>query len=524
MTHAKQATSSAADHVPAFILPLVVVFGIALRLPGITFSFYGDEAFSLFRDSSQLITDSEDRFRPVFFTLLYLWRQLGFTGEFGLRLLPLIFGVAQIPLAFLVGRKLSGERLAITFALLLAVNPLLIEFSQELRMYSLVALIALAQVYVLLLLLKNADKYGRKELSSTDPQPHPSSFTLHPFYLWLFFIALGLLGVYTHLHYWIFLAGLSLTFLRERKVIAWWKGHAALAVIALLYLPNIPNMLYFQQVRGGEYFVNLPSALPKLFAALTGGFSYFKIGDQVLGRPITTRDILGNFSIFLLLAIPAVIFLWRLIGLHRERRNSRSLWLCHELFTAPVILAFVASVITKQYFVQPKYVIFVAPFALLFIAQIYLSFHFVALRRALTVVGVVVVTIALIHFNDAHDYGRREDWKGVAEVLKTELTTETPLVIHGQRLAMLRYYYPEAPNYFLSVRPPLPGETSEAYASRLLKEFKGVKEVYYVRSDIALQDNQWKDVVVSAHDLLGKRMGVVKFTPRMKLYHWKLNG
>ncbi len=62
--------------------------------------------------------------------LLYLWKQLGFHGEVGLRLLPVIFGVLQVPVAFELGILLGGVEAGVVFGGLVAVNPLLVEFSQ----------------------------------------------------------------------------------------------------------------------------------------------------------------------------------------------------------------------------------------------------------------------------------------------------------------------------------------------------------------------------------------------------------
>lgn len=185
--------SAPAQSIPAYVIFVITAAAFCVRVPLLDYSFYGDEGFSLLRDSAKLITDTEDRFRPLFFSLLYIWRQLGFAGEIGLRLLPLFLGVVQVPLAFLVGRKLRDEKLGLLLAVLVAGSPMLIEFSQELRMYSMVVSIALLQAWVLLLLLER--------------------FT---WWRWAAFVLVAAAGVYTHLLYWLFLGGTALTFLRSQ--------------------------------------------------------------------------------------------------------------------------------------------------------------------------------------------------------------------------------------------------------------------------------------------------------------------
>ena len=500
------------DHLPRLLLPIVVFFGLAIRLPGLGYSFYGDEIFSVLRDSSQLVTTSEDRFRPVFFTLLYLWRQLGFSGEVGLRLLPLLFGVTQIPVAYLVGKKLVGQKLGITFAVLIAASPILIEFSQELRMYSLVSLIALTQVYVLLLLQEKSI------------EPLNSSHKVYsPNVLWIMFGLLGLLGVYTHLHYWFFIAGLALTCLRLRKVLPLWKTVVAFALMVCLYLPNIPNVIKFQEIRGGDYFVDTVSALPKLLAGFTVGFNYFKIHDQGIGRPVDATDLHTNIALLVLVLIPIAIILWRIMGMHRESRNLKTIWLCHELFTAPALFALVATFILHKYFVHPKYLIFSAPFFLLIIASAYVTLNFAALRRLITLFGIAVTAVAFIHFNDSQEYGRRENWKGVTEYLKYEVNSESPLLLLAGYSGMLNYYDPGNKSKWKSVDIPATYPSISLWEDKLRTILAQSSYVYYLRLDVRQMHDDPSDLVLTTLDRLGVRLGIIQFNPRLRLYHWKIN-
>ncbi len=64
--------------IPPWLIVVITAAALCARVPLLDYSFYGDEGFSLLRDSSQLLTSTEDRFRPLFFSLLYIWRQIGF--------------------------------------------------------------------------------------------------------------------------------------------------------------------------------------------------------------------------------------------------------------------------------------------------------------------------------------------------------------------------------------------------------------------------------------------------------------
>ena len=62
------------------------------------------------------------------------------TSEVALRLPSALFGIALVPVAFAIGRRLGGQRAAVALAALVAVHPLLVYYSQEARGYAAVAL------------------------------------------------------------------------------------------------------------------------------------------------------------------------------------------------------------------------------------------------------------------------------------------------------------------------------------------------------------------------------------------------
>jgi 4-amino-4-deoxy-L-arabinose transferase-like glycosyltransferase len=77
---------------------------------------------------------------PLFYLLEWVWTRLAGTSEFALRLPSALFGIALVPVAYAIGKRLAGERTAVALAALVAVHPLLVYYSQEARGYSAVAL------------------------------------------------------------------------------------------------------------------------------------------------------------------------------------------------------------------------------------------------------------------------------------------------------------------------------------------------------------------------------------------------
>lgn len=77
---------------------------------------------------------------PLFYLAEWLWTRVAGTSELALRLPSALCGIALVPVAWGIGRRLAGERAAIALAALVAVHPLLVYYSQEARGYAAVAL------------------------------------------------------------------------------------------------------------------------------------------------------------------------------------------------------------------------------------------------------------------------------------------------------------------------------------------------------------------------------------------------
>lgn len=97
---------------------------------------------------------------PLYYALAWIWTQFTGTGEVGLRSLSALAGVATVPVAFLIGRELRGERAGIAAAALVAVNPMLLWYSQEARSYALLVLLCAVS---LLYFLRARDRGERRD-------------------------------------------------------------------------------------------------------------------------------------------------------------------------------------------------------------------------------------------------------------------------------------------------------------------------------------------------------------------------
>jgi 4-amino-4-deoxy-L-arabinose transferase-like glycosyltransferase len=131
-------------------LAALMVLAAALRFSTLDLqSFWYDEAFtpvhvlraSLFTTLHGMV--HTENTPPLWYVLEWgISRVLG-TGEVALRLLSAFAGLATVPVAWAIGRELSGRRAtAIASAALVAVDPLFVWYSQEARAYGLFVLAA----------------------------------------------------------------------------------------------------------------------------------------------------------------------------------------------------------------------------------------------------------------------------------------------------------------------------------------------------------------------------------------------
>jgi mannosyltransferase len=95
---------------------------------------------------------------PLYYALAWVWTQLTGTGEFGLRSLSAVAGVATVPVAYLIGLELRGRRAGLMAAALVAVNPMLLWYSQEGRAYALFALLCAVSLFYAV----RAVRHGRR--------------------------------------------------------------------------------------------------------------------------------------------------------------------------------------------------------------------------------------------------------------------------------------------------------------------------------------------------------------------------
>jgi uncharacterized membrane protein len=141
---------------PSLLLAGLIVLALVLRFWRLgDWGFDSDEIFML-RDSLNVRLTNP---RPLLYLLNhYLIAPVLPLDEFGLRLLPAVFGLLAIPGFYYVARRLLGTRAALFGTLLLTVSPIHVIYSQFGRYWSLVFLLSALYPYLIFIGLRERNR------------------------------------------------------------------------------------------------------------------------------------------------------------------------------------------------------------------------------------------------------------------------------------------------------------------------------------------------------------------------------
>ncbi|MEI2688548.1 MAG: glycosyltransferase family 39 protein [Anaerolineae bacterium] len=207
---------------------------------------------------------------PLYYAITAGWVQLAGLSEWALRFPSAVYGVLMVALAWALGRRLFGRPAGELAALLAALHPLWIYYSQEARMYTLLTALGMAAGYALLRVL--AARHGSVGYPKTRLR-------------WWFGFSLAAIALlYTHYFALFLLVAFALHFLisllarpslERRRLLL--EGSIASLAILLAWLPWLPNVLR----RFGEDASYWRGAL-KLNEALRHIAISFSTGETVL--------------------------------------------------------------------------------------------------------------------------------------------------------------------------------------------------------------------------------------------------
>ena len=231
----------------------------------------------------------QDKHPPLYYLLLHGWTRLAGESDLSVRLLGVLIGALAVLPTYGIGRRLGGDRAGAIAALLLALNPFLIWYSQEARMFMPATTFLLIGLYGILHLAYR-DPRGRRPASATCHLP-PATFSA------LLFILGFTAALYTYLFsaFVLPVAGLWVLLLawqgrntpgNGRRMLV---GLGSLAAVAVLFLPLARNAWSVSGAESvpGRAFAGATQALVPLLATYAMGWPRW-IGS--LGAALASRS------------------------------------------------------------------------------------------------------------------------------------------------------------------------------------------------------------------------------------------
>ena len=399
------------------IITLITLLALVFRLILANQSLWFDEGASWIISSLSpqvlLSASTGDFYPPLYYLLTHFWLPLANNREWLMRLPGILVGTATIPALYCLLTQLQIKKdkykftLAHLAALLLAINPLHVYYSQELRMYAFSALISVLTWKFFLSWVKKPQKKKA-----------------------FFFILTTLLNLFTFYGTFFNLAAqwIYLLFTQRKRIKSFFLSNL---FILLGFIPWLPT--FWTQLQNGGYIKdNLPG-----WASLSGDFSlksFLLIPTKfTLGRISLSPQSIYYAAIFLI-----VIYLGLLFFLALKTKASRPFlyWLI-----VPLVLAAIFSLKTPMMGYW-RYIFLLPAFCTL------IAFGLASLpskARYLNITFVVAVFLLSNLYFWFQPTFHREDWRSAAEMIQQ--SDSLVILNFPDAFAPFKFYLPDQP-YF----------------------------------------------------------------------------
>jgi mannosyltransferase len=382
-------------------------------------SLWWDEAFSFSMSVADMPSLMENAIHyrvhpPLYYMLMHFWISLGHS-EFLLRTLSVFCGTLSVAIIYATTALIGGKRLATLATLLLAVSPFNIWYSQEVRMYSLTALLVLMSSFFFLRLLRHD--------------------TLRN---WIGFGSCASLAVYSdYLYLFIILAqAVFLIILRRTYPEILYKWFCCMVVVGILFLPWVVAIF----VTGGFYHASISWIPPARIADLFWTIYSFGLGPT--SNPGSALNITAAL-LLISLAVYGLLSLRDKPGHQQQNMGFVLFWLL-----LPLLLTFFISL---DWHLPQQRSIYIDRFfnPLLPAFLILTSFGIFHLFRRSKVIGTVTFIIILIPTTSSlynlffnQDYARDQWRQAIAEITENGRSGDI-LLVRPHHYVPLYYYGPQ---------------------------------------------------------------------------------
>ena len=217
------------------VLVLIIILAVVTRAFGITkSSIWHDEGFSIMLSSRDWLGvwlgSARDVHPPLYYELLHGWGLLFGSSALALRSLSAVFGVVVVGLGYFIVLKVGKKHnVAALAGFILALNPFLIRYSQEARMYGVLGVFLLVAMLGVIYITQNHKDWRG----------------------YIIYVAGITAGLYTHyftalvvISFWIYVVAIFMqTGSKKISILTNWRWWLANLAAVILFMPWVPNML-----------------------------------------------------------------------------------------------------------------------------------------------------------------------------------------------------------------------------------------------------------------------------------------
>jgi len=506
------------------VLILLLLAAFTLRLYRLDHQeIWGDEAHSAYVASlplSSTVSPRTETNPPLYHLLLYFWVKTTGSSVFALRFLSLVLGVLTVPLVYRLARLAFGRPAGLLAALLCAISPFHVYYSQEARMYALATFTITLSMWLLARIVFSswiylvAEGRPRPDFASDQPldgagtplgsdfreQSRPRRFadTILPADqpddqsnsgsrgtfgnlrglkgLWIAYLLATAAAMFTH-YYALFVVVAQNAFLiarwsRDRRRLRRWL--AVQAALALSFLPWVLAQRGFLGGKASARFDEL--TLPGLIGIVKRSLVAVSVGT-------TVESPLGDYltlTFLLLVALGLVAAFYR-----RADGDRWQPWLLLAWLLIPMICAWLVNPIMP--FFQERYLLVVAPAFIVLVAR---GLEWLRDKSPWALmVGLLLVSLAsfisLHHWFFDHAYTKGE-YKLMMDYVRDHVQQGDLLLLNNPlQEALFDYYRPPGVPYHLLSRHDLRTEQRAGESPPALTE--GYSRVWLVMFGYAEQ-------------------------------------
>ncbi|RAI11287.1 MAG: hypothetical protein DKM23_05150 [Candidatus Melainabacteria bacterium] len=336
------------------LLGLITLFGLELRVAISNCPMWYDEGHSILVAVQQFpfgidnfLFTKDFQHTPFYFYFLHFWLKIFGTSEILLRFSSVIFGVATIPLTYIVAKKLykNDKIVGIISAILVAVSPLMIYYSIEVRMYMMVTFLAVLSMNYLLDFDAKGDKKSLIKLLVTN--------TLIPYLL----IGGIVFNIGQAIAYTLYL------FLAQKEETEKIRKYLTYRVYQLILLvPYFIIAIYYAYQRSKFIMFHIPSFQFINFVGNVQNFFGAKVGMLFWTQYL---PIMIDFLFFVSVVIPIVYFICALIRAFKEK--DAKLYMAFLMITIAYVIILISCML-KVIVLVPRYIIFIVPILMILAA------------------------------------------------------------------------------------------------------------------------------------------------------------